>query len=180
LPGVRVDGIVDDSAAGFPRRSRHPPVERDMAVQATPDTQLPYDRYAADRSYAQDEERGYGWVMFAGTLLLMLGTINFIEGLAAIGNSHFFVNNTHYIAGSLNTWGWVVLCVGVAEWGVGVGVFVKNQFARWVGVIVLGVNSIVQLMIMPAYPFWSLSIFTLDILAIFGLIAYGARISNAR
>jgi hypothetical protein len=45
--------------------------------------------YAAEASYAGDEERGYGWVLFAGTLLLMLGTLNFIEGLAAIGNSHF-------------------------------------------------------------------------------------------
>ena len=25
-------------------------------------------------------------------LLLILGTLNFIEGVAAIGNSHFFVN----------------------------------------------------------------------------------------
>jgi hypothetical protein len=30
----------------------------------------------------------------------------------------------------------------------------------------------------PAYPFWSLSIFTLDILAIFGLVAYGHRIAR--
>ena len=96
-----------------------------MAVHATP-TQAPadYDRYA------EDDERGYGWVMFAGVLLLMLGTINFIEGLAAIGNAHFFTANAHYIAGSLNTWGWVVLCIGVLEWAVGVGVFVKNQFSR--------------------------------------------------
>jgi hypothetical protein len=96
-----------------------------------------------------------------------------------ISNSHFFAGNVHYIAGSLNTWGWVVLCIGVAEWIVGTGVFVKSQFSRWVGVVVLGVNSIVQLMMIPAYPFWSLSVFTLDILAIFGLLAYGARISNA-
>ena len=130
-------------------------------------------------AYTGDDERGYGWVMFAGTLLLILGTLNFIEGIAAIGNSHFFMNNTHYIAGSLNTWGWVVLCVGVVEWCVGLGVFVKNQFSRWVGVIVLGLNAIVQLMMIPAYPFWSLSIFTLDILAIYGLVAYGQRISSA-
>jgi hypothetical protein len=109
----------------------------------------------------------------------MLGTLNFIEGVAAVGNSHFFVNNTHYIAGSLNTWGWVVLCIGVVEWCVGVGVFVKSQFSRWVGVLVLGVNAIVQLVMIPAYTFWSLSIFTLDILAIYGLVAYGARISSA-
>jgi hypothetical protein len=109
----------------------------------------------------------------------MLGTLNFIEGIAAVSNSRFFVNNTHYIAGSLNTWGWVVLCIGVGQWLVGLGVFFKNQFARWVGVMVLGLNAIVQLLMIPAYPFWSLSIFTLDIVAVFGLVAYGARISDA-
>jgi hypothetical protein len=46
-------------------------------------------------------------------------------------------------------------------------------------VFVLGANSIVQLMMMPAYPFWSLSIFALDILAIYGLIAYGGRIGQS-
>jgi hypothetical protein len=29
----------------------------------------------------------------------------------------------------------------------------------------------------PAYPFWSLALFTLDILAIYGLVAYGKRIT---
>ena len=130
-------------------------------------------------AYTGGDDRGYGWVMFAGVLLLMLGTLNFIEGLAAIGNAHFFTANAHYIAGSLNTWGWVVLCIGVLEWAVGCGVFIKNQFSRWVGVVVLAGNAIVQLMMIPAYPFWSLSIFTLDILAIYGLIAYGKRIAES-
>ncbi len=128
--------------------------------------------------YYSDADRGYGWVMFAGVMLLLLGTLNFIEGLAAIGNAHFFVANTHFIAGSLNTWGWVVLCIGVLQWAVGCGVFVKNPLARWTGVIVLGLNAIAQLLMMPAYPFWSLSIFAIDILAIYGLIVYGARISS--
>jgi hypothetical protein len=143
-----------------------------MAVQSAPQ-QAPagYDRYA------EDEDRGYGWVAFAGVLLLMIGTLNVIEGIAAIGNSHFFASNTHYIAGSLNTWGWVVLLIGCVELLVGLGVFLKNQFSRWVGVIVLGLNAIAQLLMIPAYPFWSLSVFTLDIIAIFGLVAYGKRIS---
>ena len=146
-----------------------------MAVHTTTPTQAS----AGYDSYAAEDERGYGWVVFAGVLLLMLGTLNFIEGLAAIGNAHFFVANTHYIVGNLNTWGWIVLCIGVLEWAVGCGVFLKNQFSRWTGVVVLGANAIAQLLMMPAYPFWSLSIFTLDILAIYGLIAYGKRISDA-
>ena len=92
-----------------------------MSVGATPESQLPYDRFAAESAYQGDLDRGYGWVLFAGTLLLMLGTLNFIEGIAAVSNSHFFAGNVHYIAGSLNTWGWVVLCIGVVEWIVGTG-----------------------------------------------------------
>ena len=131
---------------------------------------------AAYEAY-DDADRGYGWVAFAGVLLLILGTINLIEGIAAIGNAHFFVHNTHYIAGSLNTWGWVVLCIGVVQLLVGLGVFVKNQFARWTGVFILSLNMIAQLMMMPAYPFWSLAIFALDVLGIYGLVAYGHRIA---
>jgi len=142
-----------------------------MAVQ-TPHTTGEPGGYEAFR----DEDRGYGWVTFAGVLLWLLGTLNFIEGIAAIGNAHFFVGNAHYIISSLNTWGWVVLCIGVAQWIIGLGVFVKNQFARWAGVVALGLNAIAQLLMMPAYPFWSLCIFAVDILAIYGLVAYGKRI----
>ncbi|HEY6396788.1 MAG TPA: hypothetical protein VIX82_04970 [Solirubrobacteraceae bacterium] len=33
---------------------------------------------------APKDDRGYGWVIFAALLLLMLGTMNFIEGLAEV------------------------------------------------------------------------------------------------
>jgi len=144
-----------------------------MAVQSTAQT----GGLSAQEAY-DDYDRGYGWVVFAGVMLLVLGTLNFIEGVAAISNSHFFVANTHYIAGSLNTWGWIVLIIGVIEWIVGCGVFVKNQLSRWAGVVILPLNAIAQLLMIPAYPFWSLAIFTLDILAIYGLVAYGKKIST--
>jgi hypothetical protein len=161
-----------------------------MAVQSSSDTRLPSgedpdtrlpsgeDPYLARLGKCRDD-RGYGWVLFAGTLLLILGILNLIEGLAAVGDAHFFARNANYITGSLHTWGWVVVCIGVLDLAVGFGVFVKNPFARWTGVAVLCANAIAQLLMMPAYPFWSLSIVTLDILAIYGLIAYGQRISNS-
>ena len=148
-----------------------------MAVQSP----SPQQRRGGAAAYDEfpDQERGYGWVMFAGTLLLLVGTINFIEGIAAVGNAHFFVGNADYVFGSLNTWGWVAICIGAIQWLVGLGVFLKNQFSRWTGVVILGLNAIAQLLMMPAYPFWSLAIFAMDILAIYGLIAYGKRISAA-
>ena len=143
-----------------------------MSVHATPQPTAA-DRYAA----MEEDDRGYGWIVFSGVLLLLLGTMNVIEGIAAIGNAHFFTANAHYVFGDLKTWGWIVLCLGVLQLAVGLGVYVKNQFARWAGVAVLGANALAQLLMIPAYPFWSLSLFTLDILAIYGLVAYGKRIT---
>ena|SRR5947209_4774128 len=123
----------------------------------------------------EEPERGYGWMLFAGTMLCLVGTLNMIEGIAAISNSHFFAGNAHYVAGNLNAWGWTVTILGAVQILVGLGVFVKNQFARWLGVLGAGFNAIAQLMFIPAYPFWSLALFTLDILIIYGLVAYGSR-----
>src|SRR5436305_6407932 len=128
---------------------------------------------------AADDDRGDGWVAFAGVMLLTLGTLNTIEGIAAIDNAHLFTHNSHYMFASLNTWGWVVLILGVSQLLIGFGVFAKNQFARWTGVLILSANAVAQLLMIPAYPFWSLSIFAVDILAIYGLCAYGRRIAAA-
>ena len=46
---------------------------------------------------------------------------------------------------------------------------------RWFGVTVAALNGIAQLLLIPAYPFWSLTQFTVDILVIYGLIAHGKR-----
>ena len=125
-----------------------------------------------------DDDRGYGWVAFAGVLLLVVGTLNTIEGIAAIGNAHFFHHNVNYVFGSLNAWGWITLIIGVVQLVVGFGVFAKNQFSRWVGVIALSCSAVAQLLFIPAYPFWSLALFAIDILAIYGLVAYGKRIAG--
>jgi hypothetical protein len=131
-----------------------------------------------DDGYRYEDEQGHGWIVFAGTLLLIIGVTNTIQGIAAIGKAHFYVANAHYVFGDLKTWGWVVLILGVIEILIGLGVFAHNQLARWSGVFALGLNSIAQLLMMPAYPFWSLCIFALNTLGIYGLLVYGWRLEE--
>lgn len=144
-----------------------------MSVQTPESTRTvsPYAEYA-------DEGRGTGWVTFAGVLLLVLGSVNIIQGIAAIDKANFFVANAHFVFGDLNTWGWVALCIGVLQLLIGLGVFVKNQFARWSGVVILCGSAIAALLMMPAYPFWALTVIALDILAVYGLVAYGDRLGT--
>jgi hypothetical protein len=124
-----------------------------------------------------DDERGQGWVIFAAVLLLTIGTLNVIDGIAAISRAHFYVAGAHYVFGDLKSWGWTALILGALMVLVGLGVLVKNQFARWTGVVILSLDALAQLLMIPAYPFWSLAIFAVDVVALYGLIAYGKRIA---
>jgi hypothetical protein len=128
-----------------------------------------------DSAYDYGDDREFGWVMFAATMLGLLAVLNIIDGIAAISNSHFYVGNAHYVVGNLNAWGWTVLIIGVIQGLAAVGIVFKNQVARWVGVAIAAANAIAQLMFIPAYPFWSLTLFALDILVIYGLVAHGHR-----
>jgi hypothetical protein len=93
-------------------------------------------------------------------------------------NRPFFRPQHPLCRGIATAWGWVVLCFGALQFLTGLGVFVNNPLARWVGVVVLAGNTLAQLSTMPAYPFWSLVIIAIDLLAIYGLVVYGRFIGQ--
>ena len=119
--------------------------------------------------------RGLGLVAFASVVLAVVGIFNLIYGIAAVANSHVFVANAHYVWGDLRFWGWVTLIFAILLLIAGGGIMVGNQLARWFGVVVLGLNLIEQMFSIPSYPFWSLTIIALDVVALYGLCAYGSR-----
>jgi hypothetical protein len=59
------------------------------------------------------------------------------------------------------------------------GVLAGSQLARWFAVAVLGLNAIDMMFFIPAYPFWALVILAADIVALYGLCAYGSRANLA-
>lgn len=50
-----------------------------------------------------DRVRGLGRAIFAAVLLMIGGVLNIIYGIAAIGNSSFFVHNTRQEAPVIDT-----------------------------------------------------------------------------
>ena len=118
---------------------------------------------------------GLWMVVFAAVLLVVVGFFNVIDGIAAIANSHIFIANAHYVIGDLRAWGWVALILGALQILAALGVIVGNQAARWFGVGVIGLNAVGQMFFIPGYPFWSLMIIAVDVVALWGLCAYGSR-----
>jgi len=118
---------------------------------------------------------GYGLIVFAGILLFVLGFFNMLYGAAAIANSRVFVTNAHYVTGNLRFWGWITLIIAVLQLAAAAGILSDLQLARWSGVALLPLNAIDMMFFLPAYPFWALTIIAVDVVALYGLCAYGSR-----
>jgi hypothetical protein len=118
---------------------------------------------------------GPGWVLFAGIMVLIIGVLNCIWGIAAIDNANFFISNQKFIISDLNTWGWITLIVGVAQLFAAFSVWSGGAFGRWIGVASAAVGCLTSLLSIPAYPFWSLAVFAVSVLVVYGLVAYGGQ-----
>jgi len=118
---------------------------------------------------------GAGWVGFASIMLGFAGIFNSINGMLAIGDSRVFVGEQTFVFSDLNTWGWIILALGVLQIIAAFALVSGSELARWFGIAVAGVNAIGQLYWVSAAPFWALSLFAVDILIIYGLCAYGGK-----
>ena len=70
---------------------------------------------------------GYGWIVFAGILLVLAGALDIVNGIRAIGaqdtafDAIFWDNN-------IEAWGWFYLILGIVLVVTGISVFNR---ARW-------------------------------------------------
>jgi hypothetical protein len=133
------------------------------------------DRPASSTGGYLEERHGRGFIAFASILLFVIGFLNVIYGVAAIGGSNVFVADAHYVIGDVRTWGWVTLVLGVSQLLAAFGVLGGNQLARWFAVAVIGLNAIDQMFATPGYPLWSLTIIAMDVVALYALCAHGSR-----
>src|SRR3954469_11011542 len=114
-----------------------------------------------------------GWVIFAAVMLLIVGVLNVIWGIAAIADSKFFVQDQKYILSNLNAWGWITLIIGVLQLLAGFSLWSGNVYGRVMAILFASLSALAALLSIPAYPFWSLAIFALDIIVSSQVSMYG-------
>lgn len=86
--------------------------------------------------------RGWsGWTGFAALLLLIVGAIDFFDGLiAAIRKQYYVLTPNQVIVFDVKTWGWITMILGVIIILVALGVASGAGWARWTAIVVLVVN----------------------------------------
>ena len=133
---------------------------------------------AYDHSADPMSERGEGWLVFSGFMLGLAGAVGLMAGIVAIADSSFYAANSRFVFSNLNSWGWIVTIVASLTLCAAVGVVIRAQWARWFGIVIAGLQAIAQLLFMQAYPWWSVCVFTIDVLVIYGLSVHGSRTSK--
>jgi hypothetical protein len=110
------------------------------------------------------------WIAFAGVMMVILGSLDAIWGLAAILNDEVVVVGGHgALIFDLTTWGWFQLIIGAVIGLTGLGLLVGNEVARVLGIFLLAINAVLQIVWFPAAPLWAFLMIVLDVVIIYQL-----------
>jgi hypothetical protein len=135
------------------------------------------------RSAARAEEApsgaAVGFILFAAIMMIMAGVFQAISGLVAIFQNEFYVATRNYLFQfDATTWGWIHLLVGLIVAFAGWGLLSGRTWARVVGITVALVSATANFLFIPYYPFWALTIITLDIFVIWAIAAHGGELRD--
>jgi hypothetical protein len=120
-----------------------------------------------------------GWAMggmvFAATMLVIIGIFQAINGLVAIIDDDFYVVRRNYTF-DLDTTGWglIHLILGIILVVVGLALYARQEWAAITAVVLAGLSAVANFFFIPYYPLWSIVVIALDVWVIWALTRPGA------
>jgi hypothetical protein len=133
----------------------------------------------SQRGSSQVERDISGWavggIAFAGTVMVMVGAFQIIEGIVAIANDNFYVALHNYTFNlDVTAWGWIHLIMGVILLVTGFGLFARSTWAGVVGIVVCTLSAVSNFFFLPHYPIWAVTVIALNVWIIWALTRPGA------
>ena len=123
-----------------------------------------------------------GWIVFAGTMMMLLGVFHMFEGLIALFRHAYiaFPTSGLTIQVSYSQWGWLQLIAGALVFLAGLGLFTGRMWARTLAVVLVAISALINFAWANIYPFWSLTLLAIDLFVIYAIIAHGREMKVAR
>ncbi len=116
-----------------------------------------------------------GWIGFAGLLMIVIGALDFFEGLIAVIRGEYYVLTPNQIVVfDLTAWGWITLIWGIVVLLAGWALVSGAGWARWFAIVVGSLNFVVQLGFVGSaqYPLWALTVLVLTGIVLYALIVH--------
>lgn len=143
--------------------------------------------YSADvgarptQSRNEPEPTGWtGWIVFAGLMMVMLGSFHAFAGFVALLDEGYYLVNKNGLAIHVDytTWGWTHLVLGTVVALAGVSLLAGRLWARIVAVLAAMVSAVVNVGFLAAFPVWSTIMITLDIIVIWAVTVHGQEMKS--
>ena len=116
-----------------------------------------------------------GGLVFAATVMMIIGMFQVIAGLVAIIDDEFFVVTRNYTFDLDTTaWGWLHLIIGIAVLITGFGLFSRSAWAGVTTIFLAALTAVENFFFIPYYPFWSILVIALAIWVIWSVTRPGA------
>ena len=122
------------------------------------------------------------WVRFAGAILIVSGIFSLIQGLAALlgPDAYYGVVNGDLLVFNVAGWGWWNVLIGGLTILTGLALLGGALWARIVAVILAILSAIVQMILVPVQPWWSLIVIGIDVLVIYAIMAHGNELRDEK
>ncbi len=126
-----------------------------------------------------DEPEASGWaiggVVFAGSVMIMIGIFQAIAGLVAIFNDEFYVVSSAYTFDlDVSAWGWIHLIIGALVAIVGFSLLSRRAWAGVATIAFAMLSAITNFFFIPYYPVWSIVLIALNVWVIWAITQPGA------
>ena len=142
-------------------------------------TEDAYSSSGARRAEQETSGTAVGFILFAAIMMLMAGSWQALQGLIAIFENEFYVATRNYVFEfDATTWGWIHLLIGLLVAFAGWGLLSGRTWARVVAITVALVSATANFLFIPYYPFWALTVITLDIFVIWAVAAHGRELRD--
>jgi len=107
-------------------------------------------------------------------MLLIVGGVNVIYGIGALGDANVLVGDTRLVLTDLSGYGWVLIILGLVQLTGGFSLMAGNVYGRVIGIAGAGLGAFWALISMGAgNPWWSLGVFALCVYVLMGIVEFG-------
>jgi hypothetical protein len=116
-----------------------------------------------------------GGILFASTMLVLVGFYQALTGLVAVLNEDFYVDTRNYTFDlDVGAWGWLHLALGTVAVVVGIGLIRRTTWAGVAAILIAMLSALANFLFIPYQPIWSLVMIAIDMWIIWSLTRPGA------
>lgn len=119
-----------------------------------------------------------GYAAFAATVLMMVGVMHFLAGLAGALEDEFYVATPNWVFQfDATTWGWIHMIGGVLLVLASLSIFKGHMYGRIIGTTAAAISAVANFAWLPYRDFWGLVMIFLDLAVIWALTVHGRDIA---